>query len=75
MVTASRTGEKAGPDPLWWVQDTAEYLQLPVATLYRWSSRREGPPAYRVGRHLRYDPAEVRAWLHAQTNRNPESAA
>jgi hypothetical protein len=25
-----------------------------------------GPPAYRVDRHVRYDPAAVRSWLDAQ---------
>lgn len=56
-------GSTEGPDPLWSVQDTARYLGVPVATLYRWRHRGIGPKAYRVGRHLRYDPALVRQWL------------
>jgi excisionase family DNA binding protein len=51
------------PAPLWSVQDTARYLGVPVTTLYRWRHRGIGPKAYRVGRHLRYDPALVRQWL------------
>jgi excisionase family DNA binding protein len=43
--------------------EVAEFLGIPVATLYQWRHKGCGPDAYRVGRHLRYDPATVRAWL------------
>jgi excisionase family DNA binding protein len=51
-------------EPLWTVDDVAEFLGVPVNTLYQWRYRRTGPRASRVGRHLRYDPADVRAWLN-----------
>ncbi|GHJ50249.1 helix-turn-helix domain-containing protein [Catellatospora sp. TT07R-123] len=51
---------------LWSIQETASYLRLPVGTLYQWRYRKTGPRSYKVGRHLRYDPAEVRAWLAKQ---------
>ncbi|MGH2718469.1 MAG: helix-turn-helix domain-containing protein, partial [Actinomycetota bacterium] len=38
-------------------------LQVPVGTLYQWRFRRQGPPPIRVGRFLRYDPADVDRWL------------
>ena len=53
-------------DPLWTVEDVARYLRVPVDTVYQWRHRRTGPPAAKVGRHLRYDPAAVRAWLVKQ---------
>jgi len=34
-----------------------------VKTLYQWKWRGEGPPVSKVGRHLRYDAALVRAWV------------
>ncbi|MEC3974850.1 helix-turn-helix domain-containing protein [Amycolatopsis sp. H20-H5] len=49
--------------PLWTVQDVADYLGKPVKTLYQWKWRGEGPPVHKVGRSLRYDPVEVRAWF------------
>jgi excisionase family DNA binding protein len=52
--------------PLWSIHEAAEYLGIPVATLYRWRHHGTGPKAYRVGRHLRYDPALVRQWLDGQ---------
>jgi excisionase family DNA binding protein len=45
------------------VDEVAEFLGIPVATLYHWRHKGCGPDAYRVGRHLRYEPAAVRAWL------------
>jgi excisionase family DNA binding protein len=60
MTTAPRA------EPLWSVHDAAAYLRVPVETLYRWRKRRCGPPAARIGKHLRYDPADVRAWFRQQ---------
>ncbi|MBO4160616.1 helix-turn-helix domain-containing protein [Micromonospora antibiotica] len=55
------------PLKLWSVEDVSAYLGVPVQTLYTWRKRRTGPPAARVGRHLRYDPDAVRAWFVQQT--------
>jgi predicted DNA-binding transcriptional regulator AlpA len=44
------------------VHELAAYLNLPVKTLYAWRYRREGPPAFRVGRHLRYRWSDVELW-------------
>lgn len=53
-------------DRLWSVNDTADFLGVPVGTLYQWRTRGQGPRAFRVGRHLRYDPADIRQWLNEQ---------
>jgi predicted DNA-binding transcriptional regulator AlpA len=45
------------------VQDVAEYLGVPVQTLYDWRCKGYGPRGKRVGKYLRYDPAEVRRWF------------
>lgn len=50
-------------EPLWTPEDVAAYLGVPVQTLYQWRRKRTGPAGRRVGRHLRYDPAAVRAWF------------
>lgn len=54
------------PDELWSIEETAAYLRVPPGTLYQWRHRRKGPPAGKVGRHLRYDPADVKAWFREQ---------
>ncbi|WP_035909413.1 MULTISPECIES: AlpA family transcriptional regulator [unclassified Frankia] len=50
-------------DRLWTAAEAARFLGVPVATLYQWRTRKVGPRAYRVGKWLRYDPTDVRAWL------------
>ncbi|GGQ66163.1 hypothetical protein GCM10010195_22260 [Kitasatospora griseola] len=48
-------------------EDLVELFDLPsVETVYQWRRKRTGPPGFRVGRHLRYDPAEVARWVAAQ---------
>lgn len=53
-----------GPQPLWSTEQLAEYLGIAVPTVHSLRRRGDAPPAYRVGKVLRFDPAEVTAWLH-----------
>lgn len=46
--------------------EVAAFLQIPLATLYRWRCRGEGPVGYRVGKHVRYRQSDLEAWLNAQ---------
>jgi len=55
-------------DRLMTLPELSELLGVPVATLYRWRYRGEGPPGYRVGRHVRYRRATVEAWLETQAD-------
>ena len=41
----------------------AEYLQIPLSSIYQWRTRGFGPKATRVGRHLRWDLDEVDRWM------------
>jgi predicted DNA-binding transcriptional regulator AlpA len=36
---------------------------MPVETVYQWRRKRTGPRGFRVGRHLRFDPEDVRRWV------------
>ncbi|BCJ51246.1 hypothetical protein Asp14428_27210 [Actinoplanes sp. NBRC 14428] len=55
--------ETSGQEMCWTVAEVAMYLRVPVETLYAWRKRHYGPPAARVGKYLRYDPDDVRAWV------------
>jgi excisionase family DNA binding protein len=46
--------------------EVSQLLGVPVATLYGWRHRREGPAGYRIGRHVRYRRAAVEAWIETQ---------
>lgn len=44
-------------------EEVAEYLAIPVSTLYQWRTKGHGPVAVRLGRHLRWRRTEVDLWL------------
>lgn len=48
--------------------ELADYLGVPVQTIYQWRYRGEGPPGYRVGRHVRYRWSDIQAWLDDQAD-------
>jgi len=48
------------------VAELAELLGVPVKTVYRWRHQGEGPQPMRVGRFLRFDPADVSRWLETR---------
>jgi excisionase family DNA binding protein len=50
-------------DPLLTPEELSERLRVPVATLYAWRYRGDGPRAVKVGRHLRYRAEDVERWL------------
>lgn len=51
------------PRPLWGTEEVAVYLGVPIKTLYKWRLQKHGPPSLRVGKHLRYVPDDVVAWV------------
>lgn len=48
--------------------ELADYLKVPVKTIYNWRTKREGPRAVKVGRHVRYRQSEIDAWLDRQAD-------
>ena len=64
------TGRRYGADQLMTLEEVADYLQVPVKTLYDWRHKGVGPSGMRVGRYVRYRRADIDAWL--ETCRDPE---
>jgi excisionase family DNA binding protein len=48
------------------IKQAAAHLNVPVATLRWWRAEGTGPPAVKLGRHLRYDKEEVDRWVAKQ---------
>ncbi|MGH9185221.1 MAG: helix-turn-helix domain-containing protein [Acidimicrobiales bacterium] len=44
-------------------QQLADELHIPLATLYQWRYRDEGPVGHRIGRHVRYRRSDIERWL------------
>lgn len=53
--------------PLLSIDDLADHLQIPKATLYRWRVDGKGPRGIRLGKYVRYRPGDVDAWVDAQS--------
>ncbi len=51
----------------------ADYLGVPLQSVYQWRTRGEGPRGIRVGRHVRVRRSDLDAWLDKHAD--PESAA
>ncbi|MEU6160751.1 helix-turn-helix domain-containing protein [Streptomyces sp. NPDC047130] len=43
--------------------DLADLVGVPLETVYQWRRKGTGPRGFRVGRHLRFDPEDVRLWV------------
>lgn len=55
--------------PLASTREVAEYLGVPLKTIYVWQQKGTGPRFARVGKHLRARWSDVDAWLDAQGTR------
>jgi len=62
MASATGTLRAGLPDRYLTPDDIADLFGVPLETVYAWRKKRTGPPGFRVGKHLRYDPAAVRRW-------------
>ncbi|MEW1642175.1 helix-turn-helix domain-containing protein [Streptomyces sp. NPDC091219] len=51
------------PDRYLTPDDIAVIFKVPVETVYQWRKKHTGPPGFRIGKHLRYDPADIRAYV------------
>lgn len=61
-------------EPLLTVDQVAELLGgIPINTLYAWRYKHEGPPACRIGKHLRYRRGDVLAWIERQSDQRRAS--
>ncbi|WP_436788235.1 helix-turn-helix domain-containing protein [Yinghuangia sp. YIM S10712] len=63
-MTRAKTGVKR--EPLVSAQEVADFLDIPLQTIYTWRHRGKGPKFTMVGRHLKTKWSIVDAWLEAQ---------
>lgn len=48
---------------LWSTEECAAFLGVTPQTLHQWRYVGKCPPAFRVGKYLRFDSDQVRQWL------------
>ena len=57
--------ERIVPSSLWTYKDVSHFLAAPVATIYSWVCQRRIPHVRTGPRCVRFDPAEILAWVNA----------
>ncbi|MFE0039837.1 helix-turn-helix domain-containing protein [Streptomyces sp. NPDC059015] len=62
------------PDRYLTPDDIAEIFDVPKQTVYQWRKKRVGPPGFRIGKHLRYDPDDVRTYVASRKDTGQEAA-
>ena len=45
----------------------AEFIGVPIDTVYIWNQHGSGPKFARVGKHVRYRVTDVDSWLESRT--------
>ena len=69
MTTVRQTaeGDLSQAPRLWSIHDVSSFIGVPVATIYQWRVRGDGPPAMRLGRHLR---GRFLSWLQSVSGKS-----
>ncbi|WP_241992116.1 helix-turn-helix domain-containing protein [Cryobacterium lyxosi] len=66
MNTNENNSTAVSLEPLMDVAELANYLGIPIATVYDWRVHCKGPTAYRFGKHLKFTISDVRSWMAQQ---------
>lgn len=73
MNSGRRAGGSGADSCLLTIDQLAERLTVSIGCIRSWRLKGEGPPAIRVGTALRWDSAEVDAWLDGRRESRLES--
>jgi excisionase family DNA binding protein len=60
-------------NPLLSPAELANFLRVPIGTVYKWNHEGTGPRMLLLGRHRRYRLADVEQWLESHADRPPSS--
>ena len=73
-VAPARSAPPSQPPSLLDNDQAAQFLGLGRRTLENWRVSGDGPPFLRVGRSVRYSPADLEAWLKERRFRSTAEA-
>jgi excisionase family DNA binding protein len=65
------TTPTSGLDPLLSIEELAEYLGVPITTIYDWRVDGKGSCGVRVGRHVKFAVSDVLSWIDEQRESRP----
>ncbi len=58
-------------EPLLSIEELAEYLDVPVATIYDWRVDGKRPCAVRIGRRVKFAISDINTWIATQREQSP----
>lgn len=64
--------QQLGLEPLMGVEELAEYLGVPVQTIYDWRVAGTAPRAFKFGKRLKFAVSDVQSWLQAHQEAGDE---
>jgi len=47
-------------------EEVAEFYGVALSTVYSWRTKGYGPRGAKIGKHVRYERAEVERWIRSQ---------
>jgi excisionase family DNA binding protein len=56
-------------------QEVANFLGIPLGSLYQWRTKGTAPRAVKVGRHIRFRQEDLDAWVERQADEPRAGAA
>lgn len=65
--------DRHGLEPLLNINELADYLGVPISTIYDWRTNGKGPRAYRFGKRIMFGVNDIRTWMGAM--REPDVQA
>lgn len=71
MSTAIQSDDNHETDEMLNIDEAAEFLRVPVATMRWWRYTGDGPFSFKVGRHVRYWRTDLILW-RAEQGRRPD---
>ena len=74
-TSPDRRQPSGGLEPLLTVAELADYLGVPVATIYDWRVDGKGSRGIRIGRSVKFTVSDVQAWIDAHREPEPPASA
>lgn len=60
------TPEPLAHTPLWTLEELCAKLHTSPRTVHGWRRAGTAPNAYKIGKHLMFEEADIRSWLEAR---------
>lgn len=71
MSESTSNPEPLSHTPMWTLDELCAKVHATRRMVHHWRQAGNAPKAYKVGKHLLFDEADVRAWLEARQTTMP----